>query len=617
MAGGTVIGTAYVNIVPKVDKSFGTSVTRAVSGIDGTAAGRKIGSQVSGGISASISKGSAAIAGALGGLASTAFSGLISGIMNLSGEMVEAADGAQKFATTLEFAGIDTSTIDQLTASTQAYADQTVYELNDIRNVTAQLAANGVANYAQLAEAAGNLNAVAGGNADTFRSVGMVMTQTAGSGKLMTENWNQLTDAIPGASGALQEAMRSAGAFEGNFREAMENGEISADEFFAAVQKLGMQDVAIEAATSTSTIEGAMGNLQASIVGVGAQVVTGLTPMLTGAMTQLSTWISMIPTLFSGIGTALAPVGESVMTIVGPAFQTLGNAFSNLAVTVGPLLMNLFTTLAPIASALGNVVGTVLGTAFQTVMNVMSLLVTIFTNVASVVLPALSAAFDALAPVVTTVFSTIQGVVETVMGVINTVISVGMSLLQGDWEGAWNTVSGFLDEAWEGMKGAVQGAIDEVVGFVSGIKDKVVGALSDAGTWLLETGSDIIHGLWDGISGALGWLGDQLAGIANFVIEHKGPPEYDAKLLIPTGKLIMGGLIDGIDSMKSELASTLEDVTKTVGFANPINVDGGIFEAGFMAQIDQQINFNQPIATPSQMANAMRRYATYGLAGAR
>ena len=617
MAGGSVIGTAYVNIVPKVDKGFQATVKSAVSSIDGTSAGRKIGSQMTGGISASISKGSAAIAGALGGIASAAFSGLITGIMNLSSEMVAAADGAQKFAQTLEFAGIDTTTIDQLTASTQAYADATVYDLNDIRNATAQLAANGVDNYAQLAEAAGNLNAVAGGNAETFKSVSMVMSQTAGSGRLMTENWNQLTDAIPGASGALQDAMRDAGAFEGNFREAMENGEISADEFFQAVQKLGMQDVAVEAATSTSTIEGAMGNLRASVVGVGAQVVTGLTPILTGAMTQLSTWVSMIPELFNGIGTALAPIGEQIMTVAGPAFQTLGNAFQNLAVTVGPLLMQLFTAMQPIVSALGSVVGTILGTAFQTVGNVLAFLVTLFTQVASVVLPALSVAFEALAPVVETVFGTIQGVVETVMGVINTVISVGMSLLQGDWEGAWNTVSGFLDEAWEGMKGAVQGAIDEVVGFVSGIKDKVVGALSDAGTWLLDVGEDIITGLWDGISGALGWLGEKLGGIADFVVSHKGPPEYDAKLLIPTGRLIMGGLIEGIDGMKRELQRSLEDVTSMVGFAAPVNVDGGVFDVGFAAQIDQQINFNQPVQSAYQVAQAMKRYSTYGLAGAR
>ncbi|WP_410954914.1 tape measure protein, partial [Pseudomonas aeruginosa] len=78
--------------------------------------------------------------------------------------------------------------------------------LDDIQSITAQLASNGVKGYDKLAEAAGNLNAVAGGNAQTFKTVGLVMTQTAGAGKLTTENWNQLSDAIPGASGKLQEA---------------------------------------------------------------------------------------------------------------------------------------------------------------------------------------------------------------------------------------------------------------------------------------------------------------------------------------------------------------------------------------------------------------------------
>ncbi len=47
----------------------------------------------------------------------------------------------------------------------------------DDQSVTAQLAPNGVATFAR---AAGNLNAVAGGNKETFKSVAMVMTQTAG-----------------------------------------------------------------------------------------------------------------------------------------------------------------------------------------------------------------------------------------------------------------------------------------------------------------------------------------------------------------------------------------------------------------------------------------------------
>lgn len=256
----------------------------------GSNAGSAMGESAGKGISA---KG-AAIAGAMGGLAASIGSKLVGTIQGLMGEITDASDSAQKFASTLSFANIDDSTIKDLTASTQAYADETVYDLSDIRNTTAQLAANGVDNYAQLAEAAGNLNAVAGGNADTFKSVAMVMTQTAGAGKLTTENWNQLSDAIPGASGKLQEALKANGAYTGNFREALEKGQISAEEFNKAVMDLGMTDAAKQAATSTATIEGSMGNLEAAGVKAGMVLLDAFKPLVTGGINGVSETIGQV-----------------------------------------------------------------------------------------------------------------------------------------------------------------------------------------------------------------------------------------------------------------------------------------------------------------------------------
>ncbi|WP_148792917.1 tape measure protein, partial [Enterococcus faecium] len=79
---------------------------------------------------------------------------------------------------------------------------------------------------------------------------------TAGAGKLTTENWNQLADAIPGASGLLQDAMLKNGAYTGNFRDAMAQGQITSDEFNQAIVQLGMNDGAVKAATSTDTLSG-------------------------------------------------------------------------------------------------------------------------------------------------------------------------------------------------------------------------------------------------------------------------------------------------------------------------------------------------------------------------
>ena len=301
----------------------------------GTSAGSAMGESVGKGISAR----GAAIAGAMGGLAASIGAKLVGVIQGLMGEITDASDSAQKFASTLSFADIDDSTIKQLTASTQAYADETVYDLSDIRNTTAQLAANGVDNYAQLAEAAGNLNAVAGGNADTFRSVAMVMTQTAGAGKLTTENWNQLSDAIPGASGKLQEALRANGAYTGNFRDALEKGQVSAEEFNKAVMDLGMTDAAKEAATSTATIEGAMGNLEAAGVKAGMVLLDAFKPLVTGGINGATDAITAVTDGVSAFIDSCAQNGAAqtlsdIIGQLGTAAGNMGGALGSLALAV-------------------------------------------------------------------------------------------------------------------------------------------------------------------------------------------------------------------------------------------------------------------------------------------
>lgn len=205
--------------------------------------------------------------GAIAGVASSAIQVITGSFSELIGESVQASDSIDKFKSTMKLGGFGEKEINEATKIVQKYADDTVYDLSTVSNTTAQLAANGIKNYTELTQAAGNLNAQAGGSAETFKAVAMMLTQTAGAGKLTTENWNQLADAIPGASGVLQKAMVDNGAYTGNFRDAMEKGEISADEFNQAITKLGMNDGAIQAAKTTTTFEGAIGNLQANIVG--------------------------------------------------------------------------------------------------------------------------------------------------------------------------------------------------------------------------------------------------------------------------------------------------------------------------------------------------------------
>jgi len=259
-------------------KGASAKIAQELGSVDADGVGKDIGGKMGGGIVGTMK-------GLIGPALAIVGSGMFAGFIK---DAAAASDATDKFVSTMSFAGMDTSAIDAAKNAAKSYADQTVYDLPTIQNMTAQLASNGVKDYTGLTQAAGNLNAVAGGNADTFKSVAMVMTQTAGAGKLTTENWNQMADAIPGAAGPLMKAMEDAGAYTGNFRDAMAAGQITSDEFNAALQKLGTDPIAVEAAKSTKTFEGAIGNLQATINSGLMSALNAMKPAITGAINLLS-----------------------------------------------------------------------------------------------------------------------------------------------------------------------------------------------------------------------------------------------------------------------------------------------------------------------------------------
>lgn len=568
-----------------------------------------------------------AAAGAVGGLVSSGIGMAVDAIGDLTGDIIEASDSADKFKSTLNFAGLDTGTIDALTASTQTYADQTVYSISDIRNVTAQLAANGVQGFDKLAEAAGNLNAVAGGNAETFSSVGMVLTQTAGAGKLTTENWNQLADAIPGASGKLQEAMLKNGAYTGNFRDAMEKGEISADEFNQAIMDLGMTDAAKEAATSTSTIEGAMGNLEASVVGVGttildqfkgpltsgismlAQGISGLSGVFTGLVQTIGPILSQIGTTFQ---TAFQPVVEIVQSQLLPALQPLMSALQNLGSAIMPIIMTAIQTIAPVlTTVVSNIVQTmsVIATAVTPVINNIAALI-------QAVLPAIQSAFQIwgtyIQGVINAVFPFIQTIVTSVMNVVNAIITTVLAAINGDWSGVWegiqnivssvwngiqsivsgainavsgvissvlSGISGIFSSVWNGIKGAVSSAwsgitsavssgVSSMMNFITSIPSRIMGVFSGAGSWLLSAGQNIIQGLINGITNAIGGaisaVKDAVGGIIDGAKSLLGIASPSKVFDREIGRMIPAGLGRGVSENERAATRPVEDMVNSL-----------------------------------------------------
>lgn len=468
--------------------------------------------------------------GAIANLAGNIITSAINGVQSLAGEAINSADALKKFESTMSFAGYDDSTIAKAKDDMKTYADQTVYDLDTVANTTAQLAANGIQDYTGLTQAAGNLNAVAGGNADTFRSVAMVLTQTASAGKLTTENWNQMADAIPGASGKLQEALQQNGAYTGNFRDAMAQGQITADEFNQAIMDLGFTDAAQQAATSTSTFEGAMGNMQATVTDGLMQIYEAIGPEnVTGFINTVSGGIStVIPPLKKGISwlkdnlPTIAPLLTGISVALGGIMvaqkvESLVTAFkswktSTEGMTVAQRLLNS----AQLASPIGLVVGLVAG----------------------------------LVAAITVLWNTNDGFREAVMN-------------------AWNGIKGFIGDAVQAIVGFfsnigttisqlpqmfadwLNNVIATVTGWVSNMAAQASGAgsqfVQNVGNFVQNLPANVASFLSNVISNVVGWVSNMASNATR------------------AGSQFVGNAINFISQLPGRIASFLRKVISSLG----------------------------------------------------
>lgn len=176
-----------------------------------------------------------------------------------------------------------------------------------------------------------------------------------------------------------------------------------------------------------------------------------------------------------------------------------------------------------------------------------------------------------------------NGIKDFLSGVWNGIKAVASSIwggIQSFIGGVVNGIKGILNwfgnlgslfSGWfNGAKNAAVNVFNSLVSWVAGIPGRILGALGNVGSMLLNAGKSLIMGMWDGIKSAFDWVKNKVSGLLSglrnllpFSPAKEGP--FSGKGYTSySGKALMTDFGKGMLSQESALQRTMQGILGNV-----------------------------------------------------
>lgn len=178
--------------------------------------------------------------------------------------------------------------------------------------------------------------------------------------------------------------------------------------------------------------------------------------------------------------------------------------------------------------------------------------------------------------------------INLVIGTKDNIIQGWENLKQGTIDTFNNLVNG-AQEAWDNLVNAVSDTVDRVTGWFDNLKN----------IDLLAAGKAIMDSFLEGLQNAWKSVQDFVGGIGDWIREHKGPIQYDRKLLIPAGQAIMNGLNAGLTnsfaSVQSNVGNMANMIADSFTRTPDIDLSANLKNANrnFTTQIEHSVNYGK------------------------
>ena len=274
-----------------------------------------------------------------------------------------------------------------------------------------------------------------------------------------------------------------------------------------------------------------VGNLLGAVDNVAANVAPRVGQVFT-------TVVSYLPQAVSQVGQTLLPVvADAAAGLVGAAASALGTVRGYLsgvdwAGEAQSLLAGIASVVGPLLSQAAQLLPYLLVAVAQIIVGVMTYMSEhaqeIVDTAATLFLARATAVINDAPQILAAIGTLLLQAVAAVAGAVGQMLLAGLDFVGGLLSGAT-------------QKGA------EVIDWFAGLPGRILSALGDLGGLLVGAGRSVMDGFLGGLKGAWDGVAGFVGGIADWIAEHKGPIEYDRRLLVPHGMAIMRGLGSGIE----------------------------------------------------------------------
>ena len=315
-----------------------------------------------------------------------------------------------------------------------------------------------------------------------------------------------------------------------------------------------------------------------------------------------------------------------IKTVATTIFGGLQSFWQKHGEQITQALVNVWNGIKNVLTIIWNIISTIARIVFNNLKKFWdtwgNTIITALTGVWEVIKAVFGAAFDVIADLFA-VFSALfagdwgalwENVKQLVSDIFGGIINIVSTILTAVWNvissifsTIWGFISGVAQNIWNTVTTAFTNILTGITTTVTNIKDAIVNGFTAAIDWIkslpaqaLQWGADIINGIVDGIKGAIGAVGDAVAGVADKIKSFLGFSEPDEGPL-SNFHTYMPDMIDlmskGITAGKEKVRKALEGITGEMSVMASANmVSGGTAAtAAGTSQISKSVVLNSNI----------------------